>query len=104
MKRYGFIIGGVCILCFFLGVAACTDMTPQDRQSTQNRQPVQNDSFSGTIQELSSQIFLMTEESDYLLMGADFSKMIGKKVSVTGDLTEKEGVYIITVRTVSEVR
>lgn len=106
MKIGRLIIIGIIIGAGALLAAGCSDIDMQEPLNARREQsaaPDGTDAVVGRIEEINSQIILMTEESDYRVAGIDLTPMVGKKVRVTGTVTEKEGEFTITVRSATEV-
>ena len=94
MKQHIVLVCGL-LLAFYLSlVTACSDINSQD---TQFAHPDQPESIIGTIENVDSQLILMTEDNDYLITGMDLSQMVGKKVRLTGIVAENEGQFTITI-------
>ncbi len=66
---------------------------------------VAEDSITGTIVEKGEVIVLNAADGSYVLEGSDMApEMIGKKVTVTGTVAEKENVKVINVLSMEEVK
>jgi hypothetical protein len=62
------------------------------------------DSITGTVTEKGELIVLDAADSSYVLEGNDMApEMIGKKVKVTGTITEKDNIKVINVLSMEEV-
>lgn len=65
---------------------------------------MQEERITGTIAEKGERIVLDAADGSYVLEGSDQApEMIGKKVTVTGTVAEKENVRVINVISVEEV-
>ena len=87
-------------------LTACSDSNLQSRQSNaRNRlNPSSSiESIVGTIENVDSQIILMSEVNDYKISGIDLSQKVGKKVKLTGTITESEGQFTLTVHNYKEI-
>lgn len=63
------------------------------------------DSITGTIAAKGDIIVLDAADGSYVLEGSDMTaEMVGKKVTVTGTVAEKEDVKIINVLSMEEVK
>ena len=45
----------------------------------------------------------MNEENDYKVSGVDLSEKVGKKLKLTGIITENEGQFILNVSEYAEI-
>lgn len=66
---------------------------------------IAEDSITGTIAAKGDIIVLDAADGSYVLEGSDMSaEMVGKKVTVTGTVAEKEDVKVINVLSMEEVK
>jgi hypothetical protein len=66
---------------------------------------IAEDSITGTIAAKGDIIVLDAADGSYVLEGSDMSaEMVGKKVTVTGTVAEKEDVKVINVLSIEEVK
>jgi hypothetical protein len=66
---------------------------------------IAEDSITGTIAAKGEIIVLDAADGSYVLEGSDMSaEMVGKKVTVTGTVAEKEDVKVINVLSMEEVK
>ena len=64
-----------------------------------------NDTITGTVAAKGEIIILDAADSSYVLEGSDQAmEMVGKKVTVTGTVAEKEDIKVINVVTIEEVK
>ena len=83
----------VCLVSAFLMVVAGSGMA------------IAEDSITGTIAAKGDIIVLDAADGSYVLEGSDMSaEMVGKKVTVTGTVAEKEDVKVINVLSMEEVK
>jgi hypothetical protein len=62
------------------------------------------DSITGTVAEKGELIVLDAADGSYVLEGSDeASEMVGKKVTVTGTVAEKDNMRVINVMSMEEV-
>lgn len=95
MKKHVALIYGLLFVSHLFLITACSDNSLQDIQSASR--PDYPESFVGTVEKVDSQLVLMTEGNDYLITGMDLSQMVGKKIKITGMVTENEGQFTIAV-------
>lgn len=82
----------VCLVGAFLMVVAGSGMA------------IAEDSITGTIAAKGDIIVLDAADGSYVLEGSDMTAdMVGKKVTVTGTVAEKEDVKVINVLSMEEV-
>jgi hypothetical protein len=63
------------------------------------------DSITGTISEKGDVIVLDAADGSYVIEGNDMAtEMVGKKVTVTGTVAEKENMRVINVISMEEVK
>ena len=66
---------------------------------------VAEDSITGTISEKGEILVLDAADGSYVLEGSDMAAdMVGKKVTVTGTVAEKEDVKVINVLSMKELK
>jgi len=66
---------------------------------------IAEDSITGTIAAKGDIIVLDAADGSYVLEGSDMTAdMVGKKVTVTGTVAEKENVKVINVLSMKEVK
>jgi hypothetical protein len=66
---------------------------------------IAEDSITGTIAAKGEIIVLDAADGSYVLEGSDMSaEMVGKKVTVTGTVAEKDDVKVINVLSMKEVK
>jgi hypothetical protein len=66
---------------------------------------IAEDSITGTITEKGEILVLDAADGSYVLEGSDMAAdMVGKKVTVTGTVAEKEDVKVISVLSMKELK
>jgi len=92
MKYVKMLACAVLIASFLLAGTACQQGTTGPKQME----------LFGTVQKSTNGIIIMSEGKTYQVEGQDLTPMVGKMVTATGTVTEKEGKYTIAVTSVSE--
>jgi len=62
------------------------------------------ETIAGTVVKTDKGIIIEAEDGDYLVKGADLSKMVGKMVEATGIITEGEKGDVIDVKSFEEIQ
>jgi len=64
-----------------------------------------DESITGTVTAKGDIIVLNAADNSYVLEGSDMAvEMVGKKVTVTGTVAEKENIKVINVLSIEEVK
>jgi hypothetical protein len=64
----------------------------------------EEETIAGTVVKTDKGIIIEAEDGDYIVKGADLSKMVGKMVEATGIITESEKGDVIDVKTFEEIQ
>ena len=64
----------------------------------------ESETIAGTVIKTDKGIIIEAEDGDYLVKGADLSKMVGKMVEATGIITEGEKGDVIDVKSFEEIQ
>lgn len=62
------------------------------------------ETIAGTVVKTDKGIIIEAEDGDYLVKGADLSKMVGKMVEATGIITESDKGDVIDVKSFEEIQ
>lgn len=87
-KKYMTLVMCVAVICFAVTAVA---MVPEEN-------------ITGTVVNFSSGYAIANDGGWYLVADYDVSGLLGKAVTATGSITEKDGVKTINVTSVEEVR
>lgn len=90
----------VIVLCVFaIAMVAQIGMASEEKAAADTELTIQ-----GTIEQSDAGLVIVADDGEYQLSGQDLSAMVGKQVKVTGTLTEGEGVRMIKVMSVEELK
>ena len=64
----------------------------------------EEETIAGTVVKTDKGIIIEAEDGDYIVKGADLSKMVGKMVEATGIITESEKGDVIDVKSFEEIQ
>ena len=62
------------------------------------------ETIAGTVVKTDKGLIIEAEDGDYIVKGADLSKMVGKMVEATGIITETDKGDVIEVKTFEEIQ
>lgn len=62
------------------------------------------ETIAGTVVKTDKGIIIEAEDGDYIVKGADLSKMVGKMVEATGIITESDKGDVIDVKSFEEIQ
>ena len=62
------------------------------------------ETIAGTVVKTDKGLIIEAEDGDYLVKGADLSKMVGKMVEATGIITESDKGDVIDVKNFEEIQ
>ena len=64
----------------------------------------EEETIAGTVVKTDKGNIIEAEDGDYIVKGADLSKMVGKMVEATGIITESEKGDVIDVKSFEEIQ
>ena len=62
------------------------------------------ETIAGTVVKTDKGLIIEAEDGDYIVKGADLSKMVGKMVEATGIITESDKGDVIDVKSFEEIQ